>query len=413
MTWLLFIGITILCLALEGFFSGSELSLVAADKQILRQKAASGHTGAKIAEKFIANPPLFFSVTLFGQNLFIVANTVLATFFIIDRWGQEYEFLALLLSPLILIFGEVVPKSFFQQHADWIVAKISPVLLGAYYVFYPVVIVLSRLTQFMLGGVKNTGIVMPAITKESLELILEEKEDKADIEPEVKDTIRKVFDITKTRVYEIMTPLVEADCVRNTTTIRDACHIFLESGFSRAPVFKNRVTNMIGILSIFDVMHAETLDETVESIMKTPLYVTNLMKVDQLFQFLKGKKENMALVVDEYGGTIGLVTIEDILEEIVGEIEDEYDKIHPLWYTKDGKRYVLDARTPIDEINEKLRWDLPQEEYETLAGFVIDQVGRLPVVGDEFYYQNLLFTINKVTSRSVEEAVVETTRRDH
>ncbi|OGQ30076.1 MAG: hypothetical protein A3B79_03475 [Deltaproteobacteria bacterium RIFCSPHIGHO2_02_FULL_50_15] len=398
--------ITVLCLALEGFFSGSEISLVAVDKQKLRQKAALGHRGAKIAERFIGNPPLLFSVTLLGQNFFIVANTVLATFFIIQRWGTEYEFLALLLSPLVLIFGEVVPKSFFQQHANRWASKISPFLLAFCYITYPLVSVLSRLTHLMLGGVKNRSILQPAITKEGLELMLSDRENQANIKPGVRETIRKILNITETRVYEIMTPLVEADCVRSTTRIREVYEIFRDNGFSRMPVFKDRVTKMIGVLNIFDVLHAEDPEAFVTTMMKPPLYVPDLMVVDELFKLLKSNKKNIAFVVDEYGGVVGIVTIEDILEEIVGEIEDEYDDSRELWIKNGEKEYVFDARTTINEINSKLKWNLPHGEYETLAGFVIDQVGGLPEIGESFRFQKLTFIVKKAALHSIEEVVV-------
>jgi putative hemolysin len=402
-----FIIATLICLILEGFFSGAELSLVSADKHRLNQQAALGSRKAKMANRFISNPPLLFSVTLFGQNFFIVANTVLATLFIIQNWGVEYELWALLLSPLILIFGEVGPKSYFQQHADRWAALLSPFLLGFYFLTYPIIVLLSRLTHLMLGGVKSRGIIEPAVTREGLELILEDKAEAASIGPEVKETIRKVFDLDEMRVYEIMTPLVETDGLRHTTRIGEAYEIFHENGFSRMPVFKDRVTNMIGVINIFDVLHSENKDAMVTEIMKSPHYVSELMNVDDLFQLLKEKNRNMALVVDEYGGAVGIVTMEDILEEIVGEIEDEFDEAHQSWGKKGQDQYVLDARVTIDEINDYFKWALPQEEYETLAGLVLDQLGHIPEVGESFEYKNFTFIIKEATAKSVEEVIVK------
>jgi CBS domain containing-hemolysin-like protein len=407
MTWTSLIFWTTFCLVMEAFFSGSELALVSADKLKLNHRAARGHPGAKIAIGLAHRPEWFFSTTLLGQNLFIVANSILITFFIFKTFGREYELFGLLLSPLILIFGEAVPKSLFQQWADRLAPLVAPVVLIFSYLCFPAVWLLSQLTLLLMGGVKGSLLTGHEVTRESLELLLRESEVPRELSPVFKKNLVKILSFAKKETHEVMTPLAEVFSLRETASIEETIEVLGEEGYSSVPVFQRRAHNIIGVVTFFDLLFAKDLKATVSVLMEPPLYVPPQMGVKDLFLTFRNERKNFAVVVDEYGGAIGIVTLEDIVEEVLGEIQDEYDEERVTWKPMGPSRFLLEGRVTVDEINEKLRWGLPKGDYETLAGFLLTQFGRFPKSGEVFHYGNLTFLIKTATPRSIDEVLVE------
>lgn len=407
MTWTSLIGWTALFLVLEGFFSGSELAIVSADKLKLTHRAAQGNRGAKIALALARRPEWFFSTTLLGQGLFIVANSVLVTFFIFDHYGVRYEFFGLLLSPLILIFGEAVPKSLFQQWADRLTPYVAPVVFAFSYLFSPVVWPLSKLTLLLMGGVKGSLLTGHEVSRESLELLLRESEAPRELAPVFKKSLLKTLVFTTKTVREIMTPLSEVFSLSETSDIGEAIAVSREEGYSYVPVFKRRAYHIVGVVKFFDLLFAKDLASPVGSLMKEPFYVPAAMPAKDLFLSFRERKIDFAVVVDEYGGSAGVVTLEDILEEIVGEIEDEYDVSRVSWKRVGPSQFLLEGRMTIDAANEKLHLGLPKGRYETVAGFVLSQLGHFPKSGDVVHFGHLTILVKTVTARTVDEILVE------
>lgn len=407
MSWTTLILSTMVCLALEAFFSGSELAIVSADKMKLTHRAASGHRGAKMALALAHRPEWFFSATLLGQNLFIVANSILITFFIFDLFGREYEFFGLFLSPLVLVFGEAVPKSLFQQWADRLAPIVAPAVLFFSYLCFPVVWPLSKLTLLLMGGVKGSLVTGHEVTRDSLELLLNESEAPRELTPVFKRSLLKILSFAKKETHEIMTPLIEVFSLRETTPVEEALAICREEGYSSVPVFHKRAYNIVGVVTFFDLLFARNHEAPLSVLMKPPLYVPPQMPVKDLLLLLRDGPTNFAVVVDEYGGAIGIVTLEDIVEEVVGEIEDEYDETRVTWSQVGPSRFLFTGRVKVEEVNDKLRWGLPKGNYETMAGFVLTQLGRFPQSGDVLHFGNLTFLVKTATPRSIEEILVE------
>lgn len=411
MDWLWLILWTVACLAVEGFFSGSELALVSCDKLRLTHRAARGDRGARLALNMANHPEWFFSTTLLGQNLFIVANTVMVTFFILDHLGAEYEFLAILLSPLILIFGEAVPKSIFQQVANRVVTKTTPVVILFSYAFFPVIWVLSKMTLLLFGGVRGSLTQGQKITPESLEFFINESDSPRDPRHELslplKNTLLKILNFSRHRVDEIMTPLADVFCIRKASTVGEVLKNCVGERYSLIPIYETRATNMVGMVHRLDLLREPDLLAPIAKIMKPPLYVAKGMGVKELFLTFQREQRNFAMVVDEYGGAVGIVSLEDILEEIVGEIEDEYDRKKQGWTQLGPSQYLFGGRVEIDAINERLKWGLPKKGYETLAGFLIEQKGGFPRVGEVLHFGELTFLIKEATERTVDKVLVE------
>lgn len=407
MTWTTLIIWTAVCLALEAFFAGSELALVSADKLKLAHRAARGHKGSKIALALARRPEWLFSTTLLGQNLFIVANSALITFFIFDEFGTQYEFFGLLLSPLILIFGEAVPKSLFQQWADRITPLVAPIIYVFSYVFLPLVWPLSRLTLWLMGGVQGSLMHGHEVTRDSLELLLKESEAPRELSPVFKKSLLKILSFASKQTHEIMTPLIEVFSLRDITTVAEAVEICREEGYSAFPVFQKRAYNIIGVIDYFALLFAPDAKAPITSLMEQPLYVPPQMDVQELFKTLQDKQKKFAVVVDEFGGAAGIVTLEDIVEAVLGPIQDEYDDERVHWKQVGTSQYLFEGRVTVDEINERLRWSLPKGNYETLAGFLLTQFKKFPQTGEVFHFGNLTFLIKTATDRSIDEVLVE------
>jgi len=399
--------IIILFLVLEGFLSGSEIAMVAADRKKLSRLANDPSRSARLTLRILQNPSWFLSTTLVGSNLAEVTNAALVTSIFFGLYGSRGDFYAfLLLTPLILVFGEILPKALFQQKADRWLVKIVPVIWVISLVLYPLVWFMSRATLAISRFLKHEGEVRPMITREELQLLLREEGGKGDINPLEQEMIRRIFRFSTTRVKEAMIPLVEVVALEEDIRVREAIASICQENYSRYPVFRERVDNIVGILYSFDLLSAEEEGQSIKPFVRPISYFPETKPVDQLLIDLQRNQETMAAVVDEYGGSVGIVTVEDILEEVVGEIEDEYDVQQP-YYKKIGPgKFWVNARMEIDHLNEILRLGLPKGDYETLGGFVLEQLGRVPLTGEVFRYHKMIFEVLKSDERSVLEVMV-------
>ncbi len=409
--WSLILG-TILFLLLEGFFAGAEMALVSADKIRLKHEAHKGSKGAKIALHLTKHPEWLFSATLLGQNLFIVANSTMLTFFIFDRWGVEYELFGLILCPVVLIFGEAVPKGLFQQSADRLAPIVSPIVLIFSYVFYPVVWLLSNFTKLLMGGMANLEEDGDRVTRESLEMILRETEVSRDLPLIFKGNFLKIFSFVKKEAREVMTPLIEVVSLRDTATVAEAIEICSQEGYSWIPIFHDRAYNIIGVVHFRDLLFEEQRQKTVASLMLEPLYVPPTMGVKDLYMFFQSRNRQFAVVIDEFGSSSGIVTTEDVAEAVLGPIQDEYDDERSEWRLIANRHYVMQGRVTIEEINDKLKWGLPKGTYETIAGLLLQRFKRYPQVGESIEVDDLTITVRAATARSIDEVLVDASKAE-
>jgi len=410
-----------LFLFLEGLFSGGELALVSCDINVMRHKAKTGSHAASVALKLMERPEWFLATTLTGTNLCAVTNTALATAFFISLFGTETgELLSIVVMiPLILIVGEVIPKSIFQQHANWMAPRIAGFLWIASWVFYPIVFVLlriSRRTVYTFSGKRDHPY--PAyITKNGLESLLRDERSSGDIMKPEKEMIRRVFDFSDSTADQIMVPLSTVTVVPATMTLREATRVAVEKGYSYVPVYRDKIFDIIGILYSFDIMDALSGDDEdrlspeemlVEQCMKrNVLYIPETKLAKDLFLELQNREEQMAVIVDEYGGAVGIVTLEDILEEIVGEIEDEYHSDGDVLYRKVGPgRYLFNAQAKLETVRSLLPVAVPQGDYETLGGFLLHMMGKIPRRSEIFRYGAITFVVEDADMKMIREVLV-------
>jgi len=419
---LLTILIMFLILCLEGLFSGVEIALVATDIHKIRNKAKNGSRSALLTMKLLDRPEWFLSTTITGTNLCVVTNTAIATSLFISVLGAgRGELVSVcVMIPLLLIMGEVVPKSIFQQHAETIALRLSWFIWVASLIFYPIVFVLSRISRSALYAFseEQRTYYLPYITKAGLEFVLQRKADDGDIMTSEKNMIQRIFDFSESTAEQIMVPLSNITALSTETTLREAALIIPERGYSRIPVYRDKAYNIIGILSSFDlleVLYGDTrksisvseTDSVETCLRKKVLYVPETKPTDELLFELQQRGEHMAIVVDEYGGAVGVVTIEDILEEIVGEIDDEYSDNGRMLYRKVGPgKYLLNAQIKIDSVREIIPLEIPDGDYETLGGYLLHKMEKIPQRNESYRQGDILFIIEDADMKSIKEVLV-------
>ncbi|MEQ9620058.1 MAG: hemolysin family protein [Deltaproteobacteria bacterium] len=395
------IGIIVFSLFLQGFFAGSEIALISCDKIKIKALADQGSKSAQLVMSAFSEVELFLSTTLVGINLSLITSTVILTFYIQNKYGSGGELYAvLILSPLIVIFGQVVPKAVFQKKRNTTILWAIYPLWAASKVFYPILIFVNIFTKKLLnliGSTENTFI-----TREELINVIE-----GDGSRPTKDykerIIKRIFRFSETTVDEIMIPLIQVSALNEEAKVLDAIKMIKETGHSRIPIFSERVDNITGMLHSFYLLGADP-NEKIKGFARPPFYVPESKLVDELLDEMKEGRAGMAVVVDEYGGAVGVIALEDILEEVVGEIEDEYDKGIKLWRKIREGEYLINPKIEIDVINDDLGLGIPESvDYETLSGFLLAEVGSIPKTGDKIKLENYVFTIAKSTSRSIDE----------
>jgi len=398
------IPFVVLCLVSEAFFSGSEIAIISADKIRLKQKSEAGSASAKLVEGMLEKPEYLLGTTLIGTNLSVVINTAVTTAAFISLFGPRGEIFSLVvMSLLVLNFGEILPKTIFQHYADTIALRVIYPIKFLSYLFYPIIYLLNRITRVITkitGHEENHK--SPFITKEELEHIVGTGVKKgSDIDKEEKKMIKKIFNFSDITAKEAMVPLVHIIALKEIASVQDVVGIAEKYGYSRIPIFRERIYNIVGIVNVYDILSLPKGESGISEIIRQPCYVPESKRTDDLLKDMQREGIQIAVVVDEYGGAMGIVTLEDLLEEIVGEIHDEYDAEKVLFERLDDGSLLVDARMEIDAINEKLGFGFPKGDYETLGGFVMSYLENIPKKGQEVTYENLLLKIEEADSRSV------------
>ena len=398
--------IMILCLVAEGFFSGSEIGVVSSDRMKLRHEAAKGSRGAKLALEMLKKPEWLLSTTLVGTNIAIVTNTTMAAALMIGLFGDSGSWLVVLLvAPLIWVFGEIVPKSVFQQRANVITPKAIFVLRFFSIVFFPILIVFSFLAKMLakLAGEKTDQ--NPFTLREEIKTMMQMSPEEGDIEPDEQSMIRRLFSFGETRAMEVMVPLVDVVSVERGMTCGDVIKIATESGHKKLPVHEGRVDQMVGVVDTLEFLGVDP-KQSINKFVKSISYAPESKSIQKLLVDLRQSGQTMVVVVDEFGGTEGLVTIEDIMEEVVDELQDEFD-IHEKptqWVKKVAENeYKVSARVDIDTLNEELGLDLPFGNYNSLSGFLLEKAQDIPPEGEVVEYKSLSFTIERAIPQAIQE----------
>jgi CBS domain containing-hemolysin-like protein len=417
MTVLGLILLLVLLLLLKGFFSGSEIALVNSDKVKLTARANQGDRGSKEVLELFKTPDVMLGTTLVGTNIATVALTTIVTLLFVGAFGDKGEFIAFLVfTPILLILGEIVPKSIFQQKSDQFAPlAIFPLKIFSI-IFYPIIFVFSRIARF-LARLLGSGKVEQNffMTREQIRSVVEMTERTSSVDAFDRGRIRRVIRFGDTTVGEAMIPIAEVTTINQTRGILRAIATVRRKGFNRLPVYKGNMSNIIGIatLTTWDLMNRETADKKLEEFVRPAQYVLQFQTIDELLPILRQREDHMAVVVDEFGSAIGIITMEDIVEEVVGDIDVGYDFEEYLPRRKreierlDNETYLVDSRLSVSELNELLEISLNTKAAHTIGGLVMTQLGHIPEMGEFMTEQGYKFSVDDRTDKAILRLKVE------
>jgi CBS domain containing-hemolysin-like protein len=316
--------------------------------------------------------------------------------------GAAAVLVVVVLTPVMLVFGEVIPKAVAREWATALIQRLFRVMELVSALFTPV----TWATNAMVGQTLRLFGRQPTATRqfvsrEELKLLLQMEPSEADVTQSEAEMIDKIFDLGEKKVREVMVPLVDVAALSQTATPDDAVRLIQERGFSRIPVYTDRIFNMVGVVTAMDLLRRGGMAPDLRSLMRPATYVPETKRIDDLLRELQKARVQLAIVVDEYGGAVGIVTLEDILEEIVGEIQDEHDRAPAVIDRLPDGSYRVAGRVSVGELNESLDWELPTGDYETVAGLVLATVHRIPFVGEEFQVGPYTFTVLEADERRI------------
>jgi len=416
MTELLLIILTII---LSGFFSGSEIAFVSANRLKLEIESRKTSWTGRVVNYFVRNPETFLTTTLVGNNIANVVYATLMTIFLVapvthvyQSWMGTVPSSALLLviqtviaSVVIMLFGEILPKAIFRIHADWWMKVIAIPQQICNWIFRPLIFLADKSSDFIIKFINpeidRSGRVF---RRQDVELIFQELRDTGgqDLDKEDSEILHNVLELSNKRVKESMIPRTDIVAVEKNTSIDETLKLFISSGFSKLPVYQESIDDIIGVIFAYDLFSNPT---NLTEIMRPIKLVPSSQKSKDLLSEFRKSNISVAIVIDEYGGTAGMVTIEDLLEEVVGDIQDEYDTEDHFVKKLSNNTYILSGGFEIEDLlQEYPEIKLPAEssEYETVAGYIINALGRIPKVNEELLIDGNKVIISKATPSRIE-----------
>nr|AIE92732.1 Hemolysins and related proteins containing CBS domains [uncultured marine thaumarchaeote AD1000_26_G12] len=405
------IAALIAMIGLSGYFSGLEVALVSIRRSKIEQMVKDKVRGASSLHKLKSNPSRMMSSVNLGNNLASIAATALATDISLKFFGDDGLAIAIgIMTFLILIFGEITPKTYCNANASKVAIKNSRILLIFGYVFFPIVWIFEIITK---GMIKLTGSsdMPPGLTEDEIKEVVEQGyKDKA-IEKQESELVHGALNFDDIVIRTVMTPRTKMFKLNSKMMLFEALPEINKSGFSRIPVFADNTDQIVGIVHVRDVLKKLESDEKVislEQIMREPVFVSQEKRVSDLLKEMQGRRTHMAIVLDEFGGVEGCVTLEDLLEEIVGEIEDETDTEKPSFQRDGQNAIVTDGDIEIDVINDIFQSNIPPgDDYSTLNGLLHEQLHDMPKEDDKIEIGSLRIIIEKVSKNKPEKIRIE------
>jgi magnesium and cobalt exporter, CNNM family len=380
------LGIVLLSLLASAFFSSAEIAFLAANRVRLRHLAEQGSRVARGYMEAFQHPEQLLSTAMMGVTIAHVVSSAVATAALLAWVGAQASLWAtVILTPLMLVFGEIVPKALTQPRATEVALRTFNPLRGSAWLLAPVVGVANLLVRAILGGLGHGERRDPFVSRADLRLLVEREPDgTTDVLEEEREMIEGIFDLVETSVREVMVPLVDVVAVPEDASTDEVIAKIQQSGHSRLPVYRERIDNVVAVIAVLDILGRGATGETIRTLMRPAHYVPATKRVSDLLPEMQRRRIQLAVVVDEYGASQGIVTVVDVIEEIVGVIPDDRERTpSQLARLPDGS-YLVDGRLWIEELNETLEWDLPtKKDYETVAGLILASLGRIPRPGEQ------------------------------
>jgi len=411
----IYVWIIVIALALTAFFSGMEMAFIAANRVRLRHVAEAGNRAAGRYLEAFRRPERVLSTSMMGVTIAHIVASSAATWALIPYLGTWAAIaVTAALTPLMLVFGEVIPKAVAREWATVIVRYLYPLIELASRILAPLTWGANVLVSGALGlvGLRSASS-RQFVSREELKVLLQLEPEEADVTVIEAEMIDKIFDLGEKTVREIMVPLVDVVALPGSAPPDDAVQVIADRGFSRIPVYTDRAFNLVGVVTAMDLLRRGAAAQDLRTLMRPAHYVPESKRIDDLLREMQKGRIQLAVVVDEYGGAVGIVTVEDIVEQIVGEIEDEHDRTPPLVERLPDGSYRVAGRVRIEELNESLDWELPSGDFETVAGLVLATVNRIPAVGEVFDVGRHEFTVLEADERRILKVRITPPDRPH
>lgn len=400
-----YLFIIIISLILSFFFSGTETAFVSVNKvrvEVWRRQKIRFY---KIILRFIEHPERFLYTTLIGNNIANIAFASYATIYFNRYLEPHYTWLLIVAASVLL--GEIIPKTLFRFLADWVVRKVSVLLEFFHYLFLPFSLLTNFISHLLLKLMGHKEEELDTFfSQKDIELLLHKSQTMVRLNHEMEgEYFTGLLRLRNLKVREVMVPRTEMIAVPDTISIEELIEVMSRKGVTRVPVYKEELDNIVGVVFLKDLFQEP---QSLEEIIKKPYLVPETKPCIRLLSEFRDTQNTIAIVFDEYGGIVGLVTLEDLVEELFGEIEDEFDtRTKMVVQDKDNPReYWVNARIEIEKFNEEIPVELPEGEYETLAGFLLTQFGKIPRRGDKLEYQGVIFEINSADRQRIKSVKV-------
>lgn len=403
--------ILLILLALSAFFSSNETALMSVNKIRLRSLADEGNKRAAMALDILENQtPKLLSAILIGNNIVNISASSLATTLAYSFGGYMVSIVTVILTVLILIFGEITPKNYATINAEKITLRYIPVFKFLMTIMTPVIFIINLFSRGVMRLMRvDPDAASKAMTEEELRTIVDVSHEDGVIESDEKEMIYNVFDLGDATAKDIMVPRVHVTFADVESTYDELIEIFREDKFTRLPVYKDSQNNIVGIINMKDLLLYDKNEEfVIDRFLRKPHFTYETKSISDLLVEMKDSTFNIAIVLDEYGDMAGLITLEDILEEIVGEIHDEYDeKEDELVQKISDREYIIEGSMHLDDVNDHLNTELDSEDYDSLGGFIIEHLDRLPVAGDEVVTDDgIRLVVEKLDKNRIEKVHV-------
>ena len=396
----------VILIAMSAYFSATETAFTSLNRIRMKNKADNGSVRAAKTLELAEDYDRLLSTILIGNNIVNISATTVATV-LCTKWFHEYgpTVSTVALTIIILIFGEISPKSLAKESPEAIAMAVTPLLRFFTVVLAPVNFLFGLWKKLLSMVFHSDGD--DGITEEELVGMVDQAENEGGLDEHESDLIRAAIEFNDLEVSAILTPRVDLIAVEEEESMEKAASLFVESGYSRLPVYHETIDNIVGVIHEKDFYAARYRGETILAQLKAPvIYTTANTKISDLLRILQSRKAHMAVVVDEYGGTVGIATLEDILEELVGEIWDEHDEIIETFRKQEDGSYLIACSANLDDMYDLFEVK-GQCDAATVSGWVMEQVGRVPEEGDHFQAEGLDVTVTKVEHRRVLEVRVQ------
>ena len=402
--------IIVILLLFSAFFSSSETALSAVSEIKVKSMVEEGRKGSTILYKVVKNYGKMLSSILVGNNIVNIVASSLVTTFTINLVGDRFIGYATgILTLVVLLFGEIIPKRVAKIRAEKISLLYAPVIYCLMIVFTPIIWLVEKMAKAILWVLRINPDEKSAITEAELRTFVDVSHHDGVIEPEEKEMINNVFDFSDSVVREIMIPNIDMVCVEDSASYDEVKAVFKDCMYTRLPVYKDERGNIIGLINIKDfIIVDDKKNFKIEDIMRSGYYTYEYKKTADLMIELREEAAPLAFVLSEYGLCVGMVTMEDLLEEIVGEIRDEFDEEELESIKKVEKNaYIIDGARKLDDINDALGTELDSEAYDSIAGLILEQLNRIPKEGDEVILEGgITLKVNKVEKNRIRKVRV-------